>query len=49
VTSDDTAREPVPLEETDLTADEAELIDQMQEVIQFFLDLLQVTGGYITP
>jgi hypothetical protein len=49
VTSDDTAREPVPLEETDLTADDAELINQMQVVIQFFLDLLQVTGGDLAP
>jgi hypothetical protein len=49
VTSDDTARDPVPIEVTDLTADEAELIDQMQVVIQFFLDLLQVTGGYLAP
>jgi hypothetical protein len=49
VTSDDTAREPVPLEETDLTANEAKLIDQMQVVIQFFLDLLQVTGGDLAP
>jgi hypothetical protein len=44
VTSDDTPREPLPL-----TADEAELIDQMQVVIQFFLDLLQVTGGDLAP
>jgi hypothetical protein len=49
VTSDDTSREPVPLEETDRTADEAKLIDQMQVLIQFFLDLLQVTGGDIAP
>jgi hypothetical protein len=49
VTSDDTAREPVPIEVTDLTADEAELIDQMQLVIQFFLDLLQVTDGDLAP
>jgi hypothetical protein len=49
VTSDDTAREPVPLEETDITADEAEFIDQMQVVIQFFLDLFQVTGGDLAP
>jgi hypothetical protein len=49
VTLDDTAREPVPLEETDLTTDEVELIDHMQVVIQFFLDLLQVTGGRSFP
>jgi hypothetical protein len=45
VTSDDLAREPVPLEETDLMTDEVELIDHIQVVIQFLLDLLQVTGG----
>jgi hypothetical protein len=44
-TSDDTAREPVPLDATDLTTDEVELIDQMQVVIKFFINLLQVTGG----
>jgi hypothetical protein len=44
MTSDDITREPVPLEVTDLTVDEVELIDQMQVVMQFFLSLLQVTG-----
>jgi hypothetical protein len=39
----------VPLEETDLTTDEVELIDQMQVVIHFFLYLLQVTGGGLAP
>jgi hypothetical protein len=33
VTSDDTARDPVSIGVTDLTADEAELINQMQVVI----------------
>jgi hypothetical protein len=33
VTSDDTAREPVPLEETDLMTDESVLIEYMQVVI----------------
>jgi hypothetical protein len=49
VTSDDTAREPVPLEEKDLMTDKFELIEHMQLVIQFFLDLLQVTGGDLAP
>jgi hypothetical protein len=49
VTSDDTAREPVLLEETDLTTDNMELIYQIQVVIQFLLDLLQVTGGDLAP
>jgi hypothetical protein len=45
VTSDNTNREPVSNEETELTADKDDLVEQMQVVIQFFLDLLQVTGG----
>jgi hypothetical protein len=49
VISDDTARGPVSIDLTDLTADVAELINQMQVVIQFFLDLLQVTGGDLAP
>jgi hypothetical protein len=49
VTSDDTAREPVQLEEKYLTTDEVELIEQMQVAIQLFLDLLQVTGGDLAP
>jgi hypothetical protein len=49
VTSDDTARDPVPIEVTELTADEAGIIDQMQVVTQLFLDLLQVTGGDLAP
>jgi hypothetical protein len=40
-------REQVSLDEKDLTADETELVEQMQVVIQFFLDLLQVTGGVL--
>jgi hypothetical protein len=48
-TSDDTNREPVPIEETELTGDEEDLVEQMQVIVQFFLDLLQVTGGYLAP
>jgi hypothetical protein len=49
VISYNTARDPVPTEVTDLTADEDEPIDQIQVVSQFFLDLLQVTGGDLAP
>jgi hypothetical protein len=49
VTSNDTNREPVPMEETELTADDEELVEQIQVVIQFFLDLLQVTGADLAP
>jgi hypothetical protein len=38
VTSDDTNRELVPIEVNELTADEEDLIEQMQVVIQCFLD-----------
>jgi hypothetical protein len=48
-TSDDTNREPIPIEETELTADVEDLVDQMQVIIQFFLDLLQVTGRDLAP
>jgi hypothetical protein len=37
--------EPVPVEEEALTWSEEELIANMQDIIQFFLDVLQVTGG----
>jgi hypothetical protein len=49
VTSNDTIREPVPIEEQELTVDEEDLVDQMQVVIQFFLDLLQVMDGDLAP
>jgi hypothetical protein len=44
VTSYDTNREPIPIEKTASTPDEEDLVEQMQVVFQFFLDLLQVTG-----
>jgi hypothetical protein len=46
---DDTIREPVPKEEKELTTDKDELIEQMQVMIQFFLDLLQVIGRDLAP
>jgi hypothetical protein len=49
VTSYDTERELVPLEETDLTIDEVVLIYQVQVAMQFFLYLLQVTWGDLEP
>jgi hypothetical protein len=47
-TNDDTTMEPVPVEEESLTWSE-ELIAKMQDIIQFFLDVLQVTGGDLAP
>jgi hypothetical protein len=49
VTNDDTPMDPVPVEVLDLTLREEELIGQMQNIIKFFLDLLQVTGGDLAP
>jgi hypothetical protein len=49
VTNDDTTIEPVDVEVTVLTLSEEELIGKMQTIIQFFLDLLQVTGGDMAP
>jgi hypothetical protein len=49
VTSDHITREPVLLGEKDMTTGKTELIKQMQVVIQFFLDLLEVTGGDLSP
>jgi hypothetical protein len=49
VTSDDTNRKPVSIEEMELTEDEEELVEQMQVVIHFFLDLLQVIAGDLAP
>jgi hypothetical protein len=49
VMNDDTIIEPVDAEVTSLTLSEEELIGKMQTIIQFFLDLLQVTGGDLAP
>jgi hypothetical protein len=48
-TNDDTTTEPVLVEEEALTWSEEELIVKMQDIIQFFLDVLQVTGGDLAP
>jgi hypothetical protein len=45
VTNDDTTMDPLPVEVLDFTQSEEELIEKMQNIIQFFLDLLEVTGG----
>jgi hypothetical protein len=37
--------EPVPASVTNLTDGKDALVGRMEEIIQFFLDLLQVTGG----
>jgi hypothetical protein len=49
VTNDDTTMETVDVESTELTLSEEDLIGKMQTIIQFFFDLLQVTGGDLAP
>jgi hypothetical protein len=41
--------EPVPVEEEALMWSEEELIAKMQDIIKFFLDVLQVPGGDLAP
>jgi hypothetical protein len=48
-TNDDSKLEPVSHVISDLTSSEETLIAKMEESIQFFLDLLQVTGGDLAP
>jgi hypothetical protein len=48
-TNDDSELEPVSHDISDLTSSEEKLIAKMEEIIQFFLDLLQVTGGDLAP
>jgi hypothetical protein len=49
MTNDDTTTEQAPVEVKALTQNEEDLIGQMQIIIQFFLDLLQFTGGDLAP
>jgi hypothetical protein len=48
-TNDDSELEPVSHVISDLISSEEILIAKMEEIIQFFLDLLQVTGGDLAP
>jgi hypothetical protein len=48
-TNNDSELEPVSHDISDLTSSEETLIAKMEEIIQFFLDLLQVTGGDLVP
>jgi hypothetical protein len=49
VKNDETTKEPVPVEVKELTQSEEDLIGQMQIIIKFFLNLLQVTSGDLAP
>jgi hypothetical protein len=48
-TKDDPELGPVSTDRAELTTSKEALIAKMEEIIQFFLDLLQVTGGYLAP
>jgi hypothetical protein len=48
-TNDDSELEPVSHVKSDLSSSEETLIAKMEEIIRFFLDLLQVTGGDPAP
>jgi hypothetical protein len=48
-TDDDVTKDPVPIDEKELTSDEEAMVKRMEEIIHFFLDLLQITGGDLAP
>jgi hypothetical protein len=41
--------EPIPSSVRGLTKEEESVVARVEEIIQFFLDLLQVTGGDLAP
>jgi hypothetical protein len=48
-TDDNRNLEPIPSSVSDLTQEEEGLVTRMEDIIQSFLDLLQVTGGDLAP
>jgi hypothetical protein len=48
-TNEDPKLEPVSTDQTELTTSEETIIAKMEEIIHFFLYLLQVTGGDLAP
>jgi hypothetical protein len=46
---DDVMKDPVPIEEKELKSDEEAMVKRMEDIIKFFLDLLQVTSGDLAP
>jgi hypothetical protein len=48
-TPDDCSTEPTNKEINELTCEEETLVAIMEDIIQFFLDLLQVTGCNLDP
>jgi Asp-tRNA(Asn)/Glu-tRNA(Gln) amidotransferase C subunit len=49
VTDDDITSEPVSSAALELVEREEELIEQMEDIMQYFIHLLQVTGGDLAP
>jgi hypothetical protein len=47
--TDDPWLEPVSTDQAELITSKEVCITKLEEIIQFFLDLLQVTGGYLAP
>jgi hypothetical protein len=45
----DVTKDSVSIDEKELTSDEEAMVKRMEDIIQFFLDLLQVTGGDLAP
>jgi hypothetical protein len=48
-TDDNVTKDPVPIEDKELTSDEESMVKRMEDIIQFFLDLLQATGVDLAP
>jgi hypothetical protein len=48
-TDDNHNLEPIPSSVRGLTQEEDSLVARMEDIIEFFLDLLQVTGGDLVP
>jgi hypothetical protein len=48
-TDDNHNLEPIPSSVSGLTQEEESLVARMEDIIKFFLNLLQVTGGDLAP
>jgi hypothetical protein len=48
-TADDCNADPADNDVKELTDEEEKLVGRIEDIIQFFLDLLQVTGGDLAP
>jgi hypothetical protein len=48
-TDDNRHLKPIPSSVSEFTQEEEGIVARLEEIIQFFLDLLQVTGGDLVP